>query len=165
MAVPQLDPRINTDRIYQYADYAALSGTFRRRKSRAWYQYIPPFNSISQRAIRLLPYKIALVMGFVVLGLSVGAMAFFSADTAKLKYQEQDLRASLAGLNQSASEAVGANMERESAVLAGGKPSSAEVVYPAQVKFVTLTNIPDPSGKQLVEQLYPLSRKIIKVAP
>ena len=59
----------------------------------------------------------------------------------------------------------GEQVQYEHALYAGDVLSPAEVVYPASTKYLVLTNIPQASGKRLVEELYPLSRRIIRLEP
>ena len=168
MAVPRLDPRRNADRVYQYQDYQILQAQFGRRRKGPWYSFlpwVPNGHSAPHVAVRLLPYKIAFVTGIVVLCCSFAAMAYLEADTTRLIYQEQEFNAALERLEQSKVEAVEDNTSAESSVLAGENVSPQEVVYPGATEYVVLTNIPDASGKKLVEELYPLSRQIIRVEP
>jgi len=167
MAASRLDPRMNADRIYQYNEYQILSAAFQRRKSRAWYQFIPPLKrfTLERRSVRYLPYKLAVLAGLFVLVSSLTALAFLDADIARLEYVEQEYQVSLSGLNQSVSETAGDNVSRENAVFTGNGGSVSEVVYPAQTRYVVLTNIPQASGKNLVEELYPLSREMVTVEP
>ena len=79
--------------------------------------------------------------------------------------RQQEFNAALERLEQSKVEAVEDNTTAESSVLAGETVSPQEVVYPGATEYVVLTNIPDASGKKLVEELYPLSRQIIRVEP
>jgi hypothetical protein len=158
MAVPRLDPRLNADRILDYETYRRVRLEFpgRRRKLSGWRQYVPTIRS---------QYKLSVGAGLAVLVAALGLMAFFSADSARLAYAHQELRASLGALDQSQSEAVGEQVQYEHALYAGDVVSSADVVYPASTKYLVLTNIPQASGKRLVEELYPLSRRIIRLEP
>lgn len=167
MAVPRLDPRMNTDRIYTYNDYAVLHGQFGRRKPKAWYEFIPVFGKAkrSRRAIRLLPYKLGLAAGVTVLMGALAALSYLSADNARLAYAAQDAKQSIATMDQAVTEAQSANKQAEAELYAGTSDKASEVVYPANTKFITLTNIPNADGKTLVEQLYPLSSRVIKIEP
>ena len=168
MAVPRLDPRHNVDRVYQYHDYQVLSARFGRRKKSPWYALLPwlPQGIAAPRvAVRLLPFKIAMTTGLLVLGGSFAAMAYLETDTTRLRYQEQEYSAALDRLGQSKVEAVEDNLSAESDVLTGALVSPQEVVYPGMTDYVVLTNIPDASGKRLVEELYPLSKQMIRVEP
>jgi hypothetical protein len=164
MAVPRLDPRVNADRIYTYNDYVVLSGQFRRRRSRTWLDLVP-FLGGRAHAVRLVRYRVALVLGGLVLTAALSSWAFLAADNARLAYAAQERQASMAGVDQSIAEAISNNKASEAELFAKNKAHSAEVVYPLQMKFITLTNIPEAEGKTLVEQLYPLSSEVIKVAP
>jgi hypothetical protein len=167
MAVQRLDPRHNVDRVYQYHDYQVLSARFARRKRSSWSMlpWLPAGLSAPRVAIRLLPFKIALTSGVLVLSCSFAAMAYLEADTTRLRYEEQNYAAAIDRLEQSKVEAVESNLSAESNVLAGGIVSPQEVVYPGATEYVVLTNIPDATGKRLVEELYPLSKKMIRVEP
>jgi hypothetical protein len=167
MAVPRLDPRVNSDRIYTYHDYAILHGQFGRRKHKAWYEFIPIFGKAkrSRTAIRLLPYKLGLSAGLGVLVMALAAWSYLSADNARLAYAAQDAKQSISTMDQAVAEAVSSNKQAEAELFAGANGKASEVVYPAQTKFITLTNIPNADGKTLVEQLYPLSSRVIKIDP
>ena len=168
MAVPKLDPRYNHDRIYQYAEYKVLAATFGRKQPRAWYEFVNPFSrgkSKPRLAIRLLPYKLALSVGVLLLVGSMAVMAALQADTTSLEYAGQELSANLATLDQSIQEAVGAIIEAEGEVFSGGVVPPSEIVYPAVTKYLVLTNIPSASGKTLIRELYPLSKRLISLEP
>jgi hypothetical protein len=169
MAVPRLDPRANADRIYQYEDYAVLSAQFRKRKTNAWYKFIPILGKIGEgkprQAIRLLPFKLGLATGLLVAVAAVAALAFIGADTARLEYEQQDYNTSLAGLEQTLTEALSDNTSRQSEIFAGNGTLPSEVAYPVHTKYLVLTNVPEADGKTLVEQLYPLSSKVITIDP
>ena len=160
MAVPRLDPRVSSDRLYDYESYQRLRERFpsRRRKhlANSWWQYIPPIR---------VQYKIGMVLGTVVLLSSLAMMAFFSADTARLEYSKQELASSLGRLEQSKAEAAGEQTEQESQLYGGGVISPAEIVYPSRTRYMVLTNIPEADGKRLVDDLYPLSKEIIRLEP
>lgn len=158
MAVPRLDPRLNPDRIYDYEAYrrVRLDCPGRQRKMGWLRQLRLPVRS---------QYKLGLGLGVAAVLVSLGLMAFFSADSARLAYAHQELRASLGALDQSQSEAVGEQVQYENALYAGGVISPAEVVYPSSTKYLVLTNIPQAGGKRLVAELYPLSRRIIRLQP
>ena len=53
---------------------------------------------------------------------------------------------------------------RQTEVLTG-EGQQANVVYPKDTNFVVLTNIENVGGERLVEELYPLSKRIIQVEP
>lgn len=167
MAVPRLDPRMNADRIYTYKDYELLAGQFGRRKARAWYEFIPVFGKANRarRAIRLLPYKVGVVTGLAVMVTALAAWSVLSADNARLAYALQDTQSAISSMDQSVAEAVSANKQSEAELFATSSNKASAVVYPAQTRFITLTNIPSADGKTLVEQLYPLSSRVIKIDP
>lgn len=157
MAVPCRDPRMNADRIYDYEMYLKAREEFPgRKKVKSWYLYIPPVR---------LQYKLGLAAGLFVMVASLGLMAFFSADTARLAYAKQELNTSLGALEQSRAEALGEMVEVENALYAGEIDTSAEVTYPGTKRYLVLTNIPEANGKRIVEELYPLSRRIIRLDP
>lgn len=158
MAVPRLDPRLNPDRILDYETYRRVRLEFpgRRSAAKGWRQYFPTIRS---------QYKLGLGFGLIVLTVALGLMAFFSADSARLAYAHQELRSSLGALDQSQAEAVGEQVQYENELYSGGVVSPAEVVYPISTKYLVLTNIPQASGRRLVEDLYPLSRRIIRLEP
>jgi hypothetical protein len=168
MAVPRLDPRVNKDRIYEYGDYKVLSAQFRRRSQQTLWQRLTGRTGDTgkpRRVVRLWNYSALLGLGLVVMLVGAGLAAFLESDTLRLSYAKQDLNVSLAGMDQSLSEAVGQNLASESRVLAEKSAMPQDVVYPAQTKYVVLTNIPDVAGRNLVENLYPLSRKLIRIQP
>ena len=162
MALPRLDPRVNTDRIYHYEDYRVLSTSFPQRKKLKWYERL--LGRKTRCTVRLLEYKIGLALGMLVIMGAVTAGAFLDADTARLSYAKQDYQAKLLGLDQATTEARGAQLSQEQAVLSGQEVSSAEVVYPVSARYLILTNIPEAGGRRLVEELYPLSASIIEVS-
>jgi hypothetical protein len=92
-------------------------------------------------------------------------MAFISADTARLAYAKQELNNSMGALAQSQAEASGEKVEIERALYSGEIDTTAQVIYPGSTKYLVLTNIPQASGKRIVEELYPLSRRIIRLEP
>ena len=107
MSVPRLDPRSNVDRIYQYGEYQTLSATFKRRKPRGIFRFVPAplATRLRQRsAVRMLPFKLTLVCGMLASLLGLGAMAYFSADNVRLAYAKDELETSISGLNQSMAE-------------------------------------------------------------
>jgi hypothetical protein len=169
MAVPRLDPRVNTDRIYQYGDYQVLSAQFRRQKRFGWLQYIPIIGDLilspPKVAVRLLPYKLGLLLGVMALITGLGALAFFSADTARLEYQKQEYATSLAGIEQSLTDAMNENTQKQSEVFAGNGLAPHDVDYPVLTNYLVLTNVPEADGRTLVEELYPLSSKLIRIEP
>lgn len=160
MAMPRLDPRVSSDRLYDYEAYQRLRDKMPARRKRSavrnWYQYIPPMR---------VQYRAGLLLGVVVLLSSLALMAFYSADSARLEYSKQELEANLGKLAQSHSEATGEQTEHESALYTGDVISPAEVVYPSRTRYLVLTNIPEATGKRLVTDLYPLSRQIIRLDP
>ena len=160
-----LDPRIGVDRVFQYGDYMTLAMRYRRRKKNAWYQdFIKAAVRPRKSAVRLWPYKLALGLGSTVLAVGFGLFSVVSADSARLEYKRQDVESSLSGLAQARSEAVEQKVADQTAVLVGDNASTTGV-YPEQTNYVVLTNIPDTAGHQLVEELYPLSRRMITVEP
>lgn len=167
MAVPRLDPRMNADRVYTYQDYAVLAGQFGRRKPKAWYEFIPIFGKSlrGRRAVRLLPYKLGMAAGLAVMVVALAAWSYLSADNARLAYEMQDAQAAISSMDQAVAETVSANKGHEAELFATSSANATEVVYPAQTRFITLTNIPSADGKTLVEQLYPLSSRVIKIEP
>jgi hypothetical protein len=164
-----LDPRqLGADRIYQYGEYQALAARYRRRKTQAWYQ---DFFSLltgkrhrTSRAVRLLPFKLALGIGALTLIGSLCSFSLLSADSMRLAYAKQDMQNGLAGLDQAVSEATEQNAAGQTQVLTD-KTGENKVVYPADTNFVVLTNIDNVGGERLVEELYPLSKRIIQVEP
>lgn len=168
MAVPRLDPRVNKDRIYEYGDYKVLSAQFRRRSQQTFWQRLIGRNAEPgkpRRVVRIWNYGSLLTLGLLVMLAGAGMAAFMESDSLRLSYAKQDLKVSLSGMDQSLSEAVGQNLESESRVLAEKSAAPQDVVYPAQTKYVVLTNIPDVAGKNLVDNLYPLSRRLIRIEP
>ena len=168
MAVPRLDPRVSKDRIYEYGEYKVLSAQFRRRSQTSFWERLTGRRATAdkpRRAVRLWNYGALFGLGIVVMLGSAAVATFLESDTLRLSYQQQDLKVSLAGMDQSLNEAVGQNLATESKVLAEKSAAPQDVVYPAQTKYVVLTNIPDVAGKNLVEDLYPLSRKLIRIQP
>ena len=169
MAVPRLDPRVNTDRVYQYGEYQVLSAQFRRPKRFGWLQYIPIIGELvtspPKVAVRLLPFKLGLLLGMATLAVALGSLAFFSADAARLEYQQQEYRTSLAGIEQSLTDAMSENTQKQSEVFAGNGLAPHDVAYPALTNYLVLTNVPEADGRSLVEELYPLSSKLIRIEP
>ncbi len=169
MAVPRLDPRVNADRVYQYGDYQVLSAQFKRSKRFGWLQYIPVvgelFSTQPKIAVRLLPYKLGLLLGITVLVAGLAALAFFSADTARLEYLQQENATSLAGIEQSLTDAMNENTQKQSEVFSGNGLAPHDVAYPALTNYLVLTNVPEADGRVLVEDLYPLSSKLIRIEP
>ena len=162
MALPRLDPRVNTDRIYHYEDYRVLSTSFPQKKKLKWYERV--IGRKTRPTVRLLEYKIGLTLGVMVIVGAVAMGAFLDADTARLSYEKQEYQAKLLGLDQSTLEAKGAQLNQEQQVLSGTGIASADVVYPASARYLVLTNIPEAGGRRLVEELYPLSASIIEVS-
>jgi hypothetical protein len=159
MAMPQQDPRVYSDRLYDYESYLKIRmeyPTRRRRRVNSWFKLLPPIR---------LQYKMGLTLGVVVLVASLAAMAFLSADTARLAYAKQELNNSLGALTQSQEEAAGEGVEIENALYSGAVDTTAKVIYPGSTRYLVLTNIPQASGKRIVEELYPLSRRIIRLEP
>jgi hypothetical protein len=168
MAVPRLDPRVSKDRIYEYGEYKVLSAQFRRRGQSTLWERLSGRHAVAdkpRRAVRLWNYGALLALGVVVMLGAAGVAAFLESDTVRLSYTQQDLQTSLAGMDQSLNEAAGQNLASESRVLAEKSAVPQDVVYPAQTKYVVLTNIPDVAGRNLVENLYPLSRELIRIQP
>lgn len=159
MAMPRQDPRLNPDRLYDYESYLKVRQEYparRRGRISTWVRLIPPIR---------LQYRMGLTLGLVVLVASLAAMAFFSADSARLAYAKQELNNSLGALTQSQSEAAGERVEIENSLFSGAAGSNAKVIYPGSTRYLVLTNIPQASGKRIVEELYPLSRRIIRLEP
>jgi hypothetical protein len=168
MSVPRIDPRVNLDRIYQYGEYQVLSATFRRRKASTWSRLLglkAQARPGTTPRLRLMPFRLTMICGLLVLTAGLVAQAYFTADSVRLAYAKQELTAANAGLDQSINEAVSDNASAQNAVLRGKKVNASEVAYPAQTQYLVLTNIPDPSRARLVNQLYPLSKRIIRVQP
>ena len=163
-----LDPRHNSaDRIFQYGEYQQLAARYRRRKSYTWYQdFFSLFGGRgrARRAVRLLPFKLALGVGTMTLIASLCSFSLLSADSLRLAYAKQDMQNGLAGLDQAVSEATEQNAAGQTEVLTG-EEQQANVVYPKDTNFVVLTNIENVGGERLVEELYPLSKRIIQVEP
>jgi hypothetical protein len=163
-----LDPRSHSaDRIFQYGEYQQLAARYRRRKNYAWYQdFFSLFGSRgrTRRAVRLLPFKLALGIGAMTLIASLCSFSLLSADSLRLAYAKQDMQNGLAGLDQAVSEATEQNAAGQTEVLTG-EGTQANVVYPKDTNFVVLTNIENVGGERLVEELYPLSKRIIQVEP
>jgi hypothetical protein len=162
-----LDPRFSADRVFQYGDYQALAARYRRRRKNAWYQDF--FRALSGRrsrqVVRLLPYKLALGVGALTLVASLCSFAVLSADGLRLAYAKQDAENGIAGLEQAVSEAIEENAAGQTQVMTGATGNPESVVYPAETDFVVLTNIKHVSGEKLVEELYPLSQRVIQVEP
>ena len=165
--VKRFDPRSNMDRIYQYSEYRNLSQVFRQRREKTWWGSTAPAGRHKRirKAIRLWSYKMALAGGVMLLSVGIATFALSESDKARLGYIQNDIRSGIAGLEQSISEAQGQNAAWESQVYAGDLNSKSDVVYPAAAPYVIQTNIPQAAGRTLVEQLYPLSRRIITVEP
>jgi len=164
-----LDPRsYSADRIYQYGEYQALAARYRRRKTQSWYQdFFSLFTGKKRRtrsAVRLMPFKLLLGAGSLLLIGSVCSFSMLSADSLRLAYAKQDMQNGLAGLDQAVSEATEQNASGQTQVLTG-ETGQNKVVYPESTNFVVLTNIENVGGERLVEQLYPLSKRIIQVEP
>lgn len=163
----RLDPRVNLDRVYQYGEYQQLLSRYRRQRRMGWLERLARALGLrgQARVVRLLHYKLALGGGVLTMLLALGAYAGLTADTVRLQYEQQDLSANLAGLQQARMEAVEANSGAEMKVLQKGAAAQAGVGYPAQTDYVVVTNIPPAAGKRLVEDLYPLSKRVITVQP
>jgi hypothetical protein len=171
MSALRLDPRTNGDRLYQYKEYQVIAARFARRRPAPWWKRLLLGQRFDERmerrapkAIRLLPYKIAMGSGLAVFMASIGMYAWLSAETAQISYERQELQKKVQGMEQARSAAVESNLADQSAVLNGTTPNTG-VVYPAQTDYVVLTNVPDANGKRLVEELYPLSKELVKVDP
>jgi hypothetical protein len=168
MSVPRIDPRVNADRIYQYGEYQVLSATFKRRKASGWARFLgskPQAKAPRSPQLKLIPFRLTMVCGLLMLTAGLVAQAYFTADSVRLAYAKQELQAANAGLDQSIAEAISDNAGAQNAVLRGQKVTASEVTYPAQTQYLVLTNIPDASRARLVNQLYPLSKRIISVQP
>jgi len=163
-----LDPRSNSaDRIFQYGEYQQLAARYRRRKTQAWYQdFFSMFSPRrrTRRAVRLLPFKLALGVGAFTLIASLCSFSLLSADSLRLAYARQDMQNGLAGIDQAVNEATEENAAGQTQVLTG-QDAQDKVVYPKDTNFVVLTNIENVGGERLVGQLYPPSKRIIQVAP
>jgi hypothetical protein len=167
----RLDPRTNGDRLYQYNEYQVIAARFARRRPAAWWRRFLLGQKFDERrdgrmpkAIRLLPYKIALSSAVLVLASSLGLYAWLSAETAQLSYDTQELRREMQGLEQARSSAIEDNLAEQSAVMNGATPGTG-VVYPAKTDYVVVTNVPEANGKRLVEELYPLSKELVRLDP
>jgi hypothetical protein len=167
MSALRIDPRVNVDRVYQYGEYQQLLSRHRRQKHMSWLEKVARAIGLKgrRRVVRLLPYKLAFGAGLGTMLLSLGAYAGLSADTARLQYERQDISANLASLGQAKVEAVESNTGAEMKVLQNAGAKQADVAYPARTEYVVVTNIPQAAGKRLVEDLYPLSKRLITVQP
>lgn len=167
MSALRLDPRSNADRLYQYQEYQVIAARFARRRPAPWWKRMMGKSMDERRerrapkAIRLLSYKIGLGTGLMVILSSLGLYAWFSAENSRLAYEQQEIQRGLSGIEQARSEAVESNLAGQSEVLNKLSPS-AGVVYPDVTKYVVVTNIPTADGKKLVEDLYPLSKHVIR---
>lgn len=166
MSALRLDPRSNADRLYQYNEYQVIAARFARRRPAPWYRRLlgKSFDEHRERRaprpIRLLSYKIGLGSGLLVIMASMSMYAWLNAENSRLAYEQQEAQRSLASLEQAHSEASESNLAAQSEVLSGVNPDSG-VVYPEVTDYVVVTNIPAASGKTLVEELFPLSRRVI----
>ena len=166
MSVPRLDPRVNTDRVYQYHEYLALSQAFKKRKQHAWFRFSPTLaRKQVSGPLRFVQFRMALFVGLLFMFGAVAAMAYLTADTVQLAYAKQGHETAITGLSQSTAEALAQQSAIKSKVLAEGGTSAKDVAIPLKPDCVVLTNIPQASGRTLVEQLYPLSRRLIRVQP
>jgi hypothetical protein len=163
-----LDPRhLSADRIFQYGEYQALAARYRRRKTQAWYQdFFSLFTGRRRtaRAVRFFRFKLALLAGSITLVGSLCSFSLLSADTLRLAYAKQEIENGLVGLDQAVNEAVQSNVEGQREVV-NGEAKQDKVVNPDKPSFVIITNIENVGGERLVEQLYPLSQRIIQVEP
>jgi hypothetical protein len=166
MAVPRLDPRVSKDRIYEYADYKMLSTQFRKRAAdRAQQRWSLPHPSLQARRRPMrLTYGVLIGFAAAVILACIAFAVYLESDSLRLAYKEQDLKVTLASLDQAVAEAHSQNLGRESRVLAEGAVPQG-VVYPARTKYIVLTNIPAVQSGSLVADIYPLSRKLIKIQP
>ena len=164
MAVPKMDPRLTTDRVYGYGEYRVLKAAFgerRRRGLRAMQS-----NLLKGRAVRLLGFKLVLALGIVAAVTSLAAMAAFDSDTMKLSYEDQQLQQGLGvRIEQQMEEAQQGLIESENELLAGDNKPAALINYEPATEYIVLTNISQASGKTLVEDLYPLSREVLRIEP
>ncbi|MCC7478598.1 hypothetical protein IT575_09105 [bacterium] len=167
MSALRLDPRSNADRLYQYQEYQVIAARFAKRRPAPWYRRLlgKSFDEYRERRaprpIRLLSYKIGLGSGMAVIIASVSLYAWLSAENSRLAYEQQEVQRSLASMEQARSDAAESNLSAQSQVLNGVNPETG-VVYPEVTKYVVVTNIPEASGKTLVEELFPLSRRVIQ---
>ncbi|MCB1218400.1 hypothetical protein KDL44_13500 [bacterium] len=164
MAVPKLDPRFTTDRVYGYGEYRILSAAFGERRHngfRAWQRRLA-----KGRAVRLMGFKLLVATGVLAAVIGLAAMAAFDSDTMKLSYEDQQLSQGLGTkIEQQMEEARQDLIQSENELLAGDNKPAALVNYEPATEYIVLTNISQASGKMLVEELYPLSREMIKIAP
>jgi hypothetical protein len=156
MSMVGLDPRLNPDRVFDYMDYRRLRESHPVAKTLGMYRYIPPLRA---------QYKLGLGLGVLVLLASWLLTAFVTADAARLDYAQQEISANLGALEQAEAEAWGERVAQENELYAGAVVPAAEVVYPGRTRYLVLTNIPRATGKRLVAELYPLSRRIIRLEP
>ena len=164
MAVPKLDPRFTTDRVYGYGEYRILSAAFGERR-RSGLQAVQS-KLLKGRAVRLLGFKLAMALGIIAAVTSLAAMAAFDSDTMKLSYEDQQLQQGLGvKIEQQMEEAQQGLIQSENELLAGDNKPAALVNYEPATEYIVLTNISEASGKTLVEELYPLSRKVLRVEP
>jgi hypothetical protein len=164
MAVPKLDPRFTTDRVYGYGEYKVLKAAFgdrRRRGFRAMQQQV-----LKGRAVRMVGFKLATALGIILAVTSLAAMAALDSDTMKLSYEDQQLQQGMGvKIEQQMEDAQQNLISSENELLAGENKPAALVNYEPATEYIVLTNISEAAGKTLVEDLYPLSRKVLRVEP
>jgi len=156
MAVQRHDQRLSYDRFYDYESARRLredQGVASPQPGP--FHFIPPMRA---------QYRLGLALAVVVVIASMFLAAYVHADTARLQLSEQEYGERLGALQQSVDEDWGARVEAENALYSGGV-AAAGVIYPTTTRYLVLTNIPQASGKRLVEELYPLSRNIIRLDP
>jgi hypothetical protein len=164
MAVPRIDPRVTKDRIYEYGEYKVLQAQFGRRAAPRSRGGIWIGTDTAPRRRRALSFGLLVGLGLAVMAACAVFAAWLEADSLRLSYKQQDLKMAIAAADQTLAEAVSANLATENKVLADSGAARG-VAYPAQTKYVVLTNIPAVSGGKLVDDLYPLSRKLIRIDP
>ncbi|MCB1186259.1 hypothetical protein KDL29_03750 [bacterium] len=164
MAVPKLDPRFTTDRVYGYGEYKILSAAFGERRPnglKAWQRRLA-----KGKAVRLFGFKLAIILGIVAAVIGLAAMAAFDSETMQLSYEDQQLSQTLGTrIEQQMEEAQQGLIQSENELLAGDNKPAALVNYEPATEYIVLTNISQASGKMLVEELYPLSKEMIKIEP
>ncbi len=164
MAVPKLDPRFTQDRVFGYGEYRVLSAAFGERRPsglKAWQRRLS-----KARAVRLLGFKLAVAVGVIAAVIGLAAMAALDSETMKLSYEEQQLSQGLGvKIEQQMEEVQQGLIQSENELLAGDNKPTALVNYEPATEYIVLTNISEASGKMLVEELYPLSRDMIRIDP
>jgi hypothetical protein len=169
MAVPRIDPRVTKDRIYEYGEYKVLSAQFgrkvgssRRARGETW---IGTDTQSRLRARRGLSFALLVGICVVLLVASFIYAVWLQTDILRLSYAREDLNSAIAGMDQTLAEALSATLASQVLATSSGKTGAAAVAFPEQTKYVVLTNIPAMSGGKLVEDLYPLSRGLLRIEP